>query len=92
MKEGGRKTYECGGDEVGLGLAHEVLAIDLDELALRVKAGRVAQGEEDTAGAPRELVAKGLSFEEQGSVQILSPEAWKGLTLSADSGAGSPPQ
>lgn len=47
-------------DVVRLRVLHQVLAVDLDELALRVQLGRVEEGEEDTARRPRELVAEGV--------------------------------
>ena len=48
---------EGGGDEVGLGVSHQVLSVDFDELSLRIQSSRVEEGEENTAGRPREFVS-----------------------------------
>lgn len=45
-------------DEVRLGRAHEIRASNVDDLALRVELGGVTEGQKDTTGRPRELVAK----------------------------------
>jgi hypothetical protein len=51
---------EGGVDVVRLGVLHQVLAVDFDELTLLVELGRVEEGEEDTARGPGELVTEGV--------------------------------
>jgi len=48
----------AGVNEVWLGGSHEVLGLNLDDLAVLVVLGCVAEGEEDTAGRPGELVSE----------------------------------
>lgn len=72
-------------------MSHEVLAVNLDELALGVEAGRVSESEENTAGGPGELV----SCESRPRSVRVRTWGWEDDAprgLSADSGAGSPPQ
>lgn len=45
-------------DEVRLGLAHELRAWDIGDLAVPIVLGRVTESEQDTTAAPRELVSK----------------------------------
>lgn len=49
---------EGGVDGDGLGRVHEVVARVLDNLTVLVEFGVVLEGEEDSAGGPRELVAE----------------------------------
>lgn len=51
---------EAGVDEVGLGGGHQVGTGDAEFLAVLVEFGGVAEGKEDTAARPAELVAKGV--------------------------------
>lgn len=51
---------EAGVDEVGLGGGHQVGTGDAEFLAVLVELGGVAEGKEDTAAGPAELVAKGV--------------------------------
>lgn len=48
----------AGVDEVGLGHLHEVLALNLDDLAILPPLARVAESEQDTARRPGELVTE----------------------------------
>lgn len=64
LAEGGRVTVgvrdkgETGVDEVGLGSTHQLRAGDAEDLTVLVELGVVAEGEQNAAAGPRELVAQ----------------------------------